>query len=84
MSETPSSATFPGNLGRITAPALIIWGADDDVIPPLEGKRLFTDLPNARLEIIEGAGHSPYVDAPDAVAQQIRTFLRDQVAPLER
>ena len=44
-------------LPRITAPTLIVWGANDRFAPPLYA-RIFADaIPGARLELIERAGH---------------------------
>jgi pimeloyl-ACP methyl ester carboxylesterase len=65
------------DLNRITQPALIIHG-DADVIAPLESARWLADtLPNARLIVLEGAGHAPIMTRPHDVAREIRRFLGD-------
>jgi pimeloyl-ACP methyl ester carboxylesterase len=63
-------------LHRITAPTLLIWGTEDQVIPASYAKR-FAEGIRGEAEIcsIEGAGHTAEIDAPDAVADAILSFL---------
>jgi pimeloyl-ACP methyl ester carboxylesterase len=44
-------------LRRVSAPTLILHGADDPLVPPVEGKRTATAIPGARLRIVPGMGH---------------------------
>lgn len=44
-------------LGEIAVPALMWQGSEDTIIPPDAAYHLAGELPNCRLEIIEGAGH---------------------------
>ena len=55
-------------------PLLVIFGAQDAIVPPHTAK-LFEHVPGARLEFIEGAGHSPMVEAPQKTLELIRAFL---------
>ena len=43
----------------------------DTFVPPSSGRELATQIPNARLEEIPGAGHVLNVQHPDAVAEAI-------------
>lgn len=45
------------HLPQIKHPALILWGAQDRLIPVDTGYRMAAMLPNARLEVIEDCGH---------------------------
>jgi pimeloyl-ACP methyl ester carboxylesterase len=36
-------------------------------------------LPNATIHMIEGAGHWPHLEKPDAVSAKLLPFLREQV-----
>lgn len=54
-------------LPEITAPTLVVVGADDDETPPSYSQALVDLLPNARLAMIPGAGHLLNLEAPDAV-----------------
>ena len=57
-------------------PALVIWGADDAVLPGRNGERFVELIPGAeRLELVERAGHFLQEDAPDEVAAHIAGFL---------
>jgi pimeloyl-ACP methyl ester carboxylesterase len=44
-------------LARITAPTLVIHGADDRLVPAAAGRDVASTIPGARLELIEGMGH---------------------------
>ncbi|MBV9379490.1 MAG: alpha/beta hydrolase [Streptosporangiaceae bacterium] len=64
-----------GRLHRITAGVLIIWGAEDRLLPVGYAHRWAEALPAARLEIIEDAGHRPQAERPEAFAALVREFL---------
>jgi pimeloyl-ACP methyl ester carboxylesterase len=56
-------------------PCLIIWGRKDNLIPLEYVKEFMNDLPNAKLQIIEDSGHSPFVEKTALVYESIRSFL---------
>jgi pimeloyl-ACP methyl ester carboxylesterase len=58
-------------LGEFTKPALIAWSADDVFFPVDDGKRLAAELPNAELEIIDGARTFSMLDQPDRLAELV-------------
>ena len=70
-------------LPRFTKPALIAWSADDAFFPQEDGRRLAEALPNARLEIIEGARTFSMLDQPDVLAELIADFAT-QTRPVAR
>jgi len=55
------------HLATIALPAVVIQGADDQLVKPVHGRRLAATLPNARLEIVSGGHMAPYTH-PAAVA----------------
>src|SRR5258708_20641729 len=62
-------------LHRIRVPTLVLWGDRDKITPP-ESRRAFApNIPGARFETIEGAGHFPHVDQPAAFARQVLGFI---------
>jgi proline iminopeptidase len=62
-------------LRAVPAPALVIHGTVDPL--PLEGAREWAALlPNARLLLLEGIGHFPYVEAPGTFFAAVDAFLR--------
>lgn len=72
-------------LGEITVPTLIVFGAADAMIPNRAlhpdltvdslGHEAKTAIPGAQLVLIEGAGHTPYHDDPEAFASALRRFM---------
>ena len=61
MAERPDST---GDLAGIDVPTLAITSAGDTLIPPEATKDMAGQIPNARVEIIEGAGHLSNLEAP--------------------
>ncbi len=66
-------------LHRATAPTLVVWGNDDRLVPLEHAARWIDLLPNARLELIDDAGHLPHVEQPERFLELVSPFL---VAPL--
>lgn len=62
-------------LGEITVPTLVMAGRDDFLFPPAHQRELAAGIPDARLRIIERAGHNPHSEQPDEVMAAIRDFL---------
>jgi len=46
-------------------PITIVWGSEDTVVPSEDMRTLSDKLPNAKLLVYEGAGHSAYKEQPD-------------------
>ncbi|MEZ5145137.1 MAG: alpha/beta hydrolase [Acidimicrobiales bacterium] len=51
----------------ITVPTLVVWGAGDPLFPIEQGRRT-AELLHARFEVLDGVGHLPPAEAPDALA----------------
>jgi pimeloyl-ACP methyl ester carboxylesterase len=64
-------------LSRVSAETLIVWGAEDAFFPPSHATVLADRMPNAVRLLIDGAGHSPNWDRPEALAAHIITHLKD-------
>lgn len=62
-------------LREITVPTLVLAGASDFIFPPAAHRELVAGIPDARLQLIERAGHEPWVERPDAFYPVLRTFL---------
>lgn len=61
-------------LSSLTMPALVVWGARDPYISPRFGDRYAAQLPDARVEHVEDAGHWPWLDRPDLI-DTVASFL---------
>jgi pimeloyl-ACP methyl ester carboxylesterase len=74
--RTDSSVLLPS----ITAPSLVIVGAEDSVTPPSAAQAMVASLPQASLAVIPGAGHTPSVERPIPTAEAIIAFLQQHFA----
>jgi pimeloyl-ACP methyl ester carboxylesterase len=63
------------DLKSMGKPALIIWGEKDAQIPLKFAQRLHREIPESRLVIIPGAGHTILFDAPEQVAGALADFV---------
>ncbi len=62
-------------IGSITAPALVMHGANDCVTPPEMPAELASMLPHAELSITEDAGHVVMLEARDAFNDRVSAFF---------
>jgi 3-oxoadipate enol-lactonase len=53
-------------VGAIAVPTLFIVGTEDEIFPPASVTTAAARVPGSRVETIDGAGHSPYFEQPDA------------------
>jgi len=70
----------PPRPGVITAPALIVWGDQDEFVSREDQERLRDAVPGSRLLVYEGVGHIVQWEQPERVAADTAAF----VATLER
>ncbi|MFL5821289.1 MAG: alpha/beta fold hydrolase [Solirubrobacteraceae bacterium] len=69
-SSPPRALAAAGErLSTVSAPALVLWGAQDPYIPARFAHAYAERLPNAHLRLVEGAGHFPWLDQPALVAE---------------
>jgi pimeloyl-ACP methyl ester carboxylesterase len=69
------SQTLPYLLGGVRAPALVVWGEDDKIVPYSAGQRYARALREARLETVRGSGHCVDMEQPEALARLVVPFL---------
>jgi len=71
-----------GQLGRIDRPTLVCVGAPDGVTPPDASREIVAALAPGigRLEVIEGVGHFPWLDAPERYWSIVNAFVDDVAA----
>jgi pimeloyl-ACP methyl ester carboxylesterase len=63
------------DLPEIGAQTLLLWGAEDKLVPRRTGHVLALKLAHARLEIVPGAGHTPMLEAPEEFRRRLEPFL---------
>jgi 3-oxoadipate enol-lactonase len=64
-----------GSLGSITAPALVIAGAEDPATPPWHGAVIAAGIAGSRLRVIRGASHLANVSQPGEVTAALLSHL---------
>lgn len=65
-------------LHAIMQPALVVHGDRDLLTPPAAGESLSRMLPNARLEVVHGAAHAPFVSNPGKVSALLADFFDER------
>lgn len=71
------------DLARVTVPVQLIVGEDDRLTPPALSESMAAQLPEARLDVLEKAGHLTNLERPEAFNAILRRFLlevRDRAA----
>lgn len=68
-------AELESSLGKIHTPTLVLWGAQDQITPLENARRLARALPAARYVVIEDAWHMPWLEEPAETAGPLLEFL---------
>lgn len=67
------AVSLRADLDKLSMPATVIWGSDDEIIPSSQA----TDLPaNIQVEIIENSGHVPQMESAARVNEIIKATLQ--------
>ncbi|TWB63622.1 pimeloyl-ACP methyl ester carboxylesterase [Nitrospirillum viridazoti] len=67
--------TVDGKLKDITIPTLVVWGAEDKLLPPADGQFYADGIPGAKLVTIPDSGHAPMIETPKAFLAAVEPFL---------
>jgi pimeloyl-ACP methyl ester carboxylesterase len=59
----------------VAVPTLLVWGEHDTLVPPVVGEALHQSLPNAQFVVLDGTGHVPMWERPEAFNQLVLRFL---------
>ncbi len=70
---------FEPRAHELQTPVLVVWGKYDRFISSKLGYEIADKLPNAKLEVIDKAGHYVHMDKPQELVQVVTKFL-DEVA----
>ncbi|MDF1854006.1 alpha/beta fold hydrolase [Pseudooceanicola sp.] len=63
-------------LRRLKVPTLVLCGAEDDLSPVKRHEFMADLIPQSHLAVIDGAGHLPSIEQPEAVTEELRRWLR--------
>ena len=71
-----SDTLLPADLlQRVTVPSLFLWGLDDPMGGAAVARGFVEQIPGARLDLLAGAGHAPWIDDPVDIADRLRAFI---------
>jgi pimeloyl-ACP methyl ester carboxylesterase len=62
-------------LGRIKAPTLIVWGAQDRLLPLALGEAYHRGIAGSTMTLIDRCGHLPPIEQPERFADTVLSFL---------
>jgi len=63
-------------LWRIDVPTLVLAGSRDVIVPPARQRALASAIPDARFELLDGAGHIGFLTHRAEIARQVRSLVR--------
>jgi pimeloyl-ACP methyl ester carboxylesterase len=65
-----------GRLAALRAPTLVVWGENDQIVPPASGQALAQTQPSARLVTFPKTGHHPQTERPRQLLEAILSDAR--------
>ena len=71
----PAMVLSDEELARIAQPVLFVWGDQEPFGDPMVARRAASQMPNARVEIVHGGWHHPWLADPPRVANLLHDFL---------
>lgn len=66
---------FRKTLAAVECPVLLIHGQEDSIVSPASARWAIEQRPDWRLELLEGVGHVPQLEAPDVFGDLVEDFL---------
>ena len=73
--EVIASDLAPERIGTLKLPTLILWGAKDRLVPPVNAQRFHADIAASQLVIFPGLGHVPQEEDAQQSVAPVRAFL---------
>jgi pimeloyl-ACP methyl ester carboxylesterase len=70
----PELATAPFDLAAVACPVLLVWGTRDRMIPHTGARHVLDALPETRVELIEGCGRRPQLEATEELLELLMQF----------
>ena len=74
------SYDFRERLSQIECPTLIVWGAEDMLVPARDADEYEQQIPNARKTVFEDTGHSPMMERPQTFNDCMMGWLSEESA----
>lgn len=68
--------SLPRLIDGLAVPTLLLWGADDRIVPVATGREYAKAIPASRLVIVPECGHRPEIEARETFLREVRDHLR--------
>lgn len=83
LAQAQGTAKWSGleRLASLRAPTLVVHGADDRLVPAVNGRRIAQEVPGAELEIIADANHLFFTDQPERTNEVLLGWLDRHRSP---
>lgn len=75
--EAAAAAASEATPDQVRCPTLVVWGSNDRLVPLKAGCTLQSQIPDARLVILDGVGHCPMIEAPVEFSKILTEFAHD-------
>jgi pimeloyl-ACP methyl ester carboxylesterase len=75
--DRPYDPKLAGRLHRIACPVLLLWGANDQLVPPAHGEAYRRHLPQAELKLIPMCGHLPMFEREAEFVETVAKFAKE-------
>jgi pimeloyl-ACP methyl ester carboxylesterase len=75
--QRPYDPKLAGRLHRIQCPVLLLWGANDRLVPPAYGRAYAKHLPQARWQEIPACGHLGMFEKEAEFVEAVRRFCME-------
>ena len=72
--QLPELATAPFDFAAVACPVLLVWGARDRMLPHTGARVVLDALPETRVELIQGCGHCPQLEATEELLELLLAF----------
>ena len=70
----PELTGTPFDFTRIRCPVLLVWGTRDRMVPHTGAQVLLEALPDTHVEMLDGVGHCPQLEATERLAELVLAF----------
>lgn len=77
--RTDREPEMAARVGEIAAPTLILFGKEDRLINPSAAQTFHERIAGSQVVLLDGIGHLPMEEAPDATAAAILDFLKQRL-----
>ena len=77
----PGSGSLWRLATRITAPTLVVWGRQDRLVDVALAPRTARAIPDSRLLLLDGVGHTAQLEVPRILARAVLAFLDEARLP---